>query len=307
MAANVETMMYVREKPWHGLGTEVAEAPSSAEALKLAGLDWSVRQEKIYAANGNEIPGYKANVRDKDDSVLGVVGDRYRIVQNTDAFQFTDTLISGEVKYETAGSLREGRQIWLLAKMPEQQLAGDAVEPYLCFTNAHDGSGGVKVCMTPVRVVCNNTLNLALHSAKRIWSMRHTEAIHERLNEARDCLFLAGKYMDALSEYAEEAAKTRITDEEIREYLNDLFPVTAETTEREQANIEKCKTEYMICYFAPDIERFRGTAWGAINAAADLVGHNLPHRNTRNYAQNNWSRIMAGHALVDKMTRLCMK
>ena len=307
MSANVETMMYVREKPWHGLGTEVAEAPTSADALRLAGLDWNVRQEVVFDERGAAIPGYKANVRESDGSVLGVVGDRYRIVQNEDAFRFTDNLIGGEVRYETAGSLRGGRQIWLLARMPERKVAGDEVEPFLCFTNAHDGSSGIKVCMTPVRVVCNNTLNVALNTAKRTWSMRHTESVHERLNEARDCLFRAREYMDALSEYADAAASKTLRDDEIREILDELFPATDTATDREKANVQKCKDEFMICYFAPDILKFRGTAWGAINAMSDLVSHSMPHRNTQNYAANNWGRIMDGHALMDKMVKLCMK
>ena len=111
MPAEVETMMYVREKPWHGLGTKVAEAPTSADALRFAGLDWRVDQEPVFNARGGIIPGYKANVRDRDGSVLGIVGSRYKVVQNEDAFKFTDGLIGGEVHYETAGSLRGGRQI----------------------------------------------------------------------------------------------------------------------------------------------------------------------------------------------------
>lgn len=216
MPANVETMMYVREKPWHGLGTLVAEAPTSADALRFAGLDWTVRQEPVFNARGGIVKGYKANVRDTDGSVLGIVGDRYKVVQNADAFNFTDDLIGGDVRYETAGSLRDGKQIWLLAKMPERKIAGDAVEPYLCFTNSHDGSGGLKVCMTPIRVVCNNTLNLALGSAKRVWSMRHTENIHERLEEARDCLFRADEYMANLAVYADRAANKRLYDADIK-------------------------------------------------------------------------------------------
>lgn len=306
MSANVETMMYVREKPWHGLGTEVAEAPASADALRFAGLDWTVRQEPVYNSRGGIIKGYKSNVRDSDGSVLGIVGDRYKVVQNIDAFNFTDDLIGGDVRYETAGSLREGKQIWLLAKMPERRIAGDSVEPFLCFTNSHDGGSGVKVCMTPIRVVCNNTLNLALSSAKRIWSLRHTENVHERLDEARDCLFRADQYMDGLEEYADFAAYRRLNDNEIRAILNELFPITEQTTEREKANINKCKDEFWVCYFAPDILKFRGTAWGAINAMSDMVTHSMPHRNTKNYAENNWGRIMDGHALIDRMAKLCM-
>ena len=289
-------------RPWYGS----PRSPTSADALRFAGLDWTVRQEPVYNSRGGVIKGYKSNVRDTDGNVLGIVGDRYKVVQNTDAFNFTDDLIGGDVRYETAGSLREGRQVWLLAKMPERKIAGDDVEPYLCFTNAHDGSSGVKVCMTPIRVVCNNTLNLALSSAKRIWSMRHTENIRERLNEARDCLFRADEYMKNLAAYADCAAKKRLQDTEIKAILEEPFPVTDKSSDREKANAEKCRDEFMICYFAPDIRQFRGTAWGAINAASDFVTHSMPHKNTKNYAANNWGRIMDGHAIMDKAVKLCM-
>ena len=118
MAANVETMFSVREKPWHGLGRIVAEAPTSKEALKLAGLDWKVVQEPIYTELHRVVEGYKANVRDSDRKVLGVVSDRYKVVQNADAFSFTDELLGKGVRYETAGSLQEGKKVWLLARLP---------------------------------------------------------------------------------------------------------------------------------------------------------------------------------------------
>ena len=152
MAALVESMVYTREKPWHGLGTKVEEAPTSADALRLAGLYWRVEQKNIQLCGDSKVPGYKANVRSTDGKVLGVVSDRYRIVQNADAFEFTDSIIGGDVRYETAGSLNGGKKIWLLAKLPETEIAGDKTEPYLCFSNTHDGSGAVRVCMTPIRV-----------------------------------------------------------------------------------------------------------------------------------------------------------
>lgn len=110
MAANVETMFYVREKPWHGLGTCVEEAPTSADALRLAGLDWEVKQRSIQVCGGAKIENFKANVRSSDGAVLGVVSDRYQIVQNAEAFSFTDELIGGDVRYETAGSLQNGKK-----------------------------------------------------------------------------------------------------------------------------------------------------------------------------------------------------
>lgn len=302
MAANVETMMYVREVPWHGLGTRVEEAPTSKDALKLAGLDWRVDQKSIQVCGGSKIENYKANVRSSDKKVLGVVTDRYRVVQNEDAFAFTDNLIGGDVRYECAGSLAGGKKIWLLAKMPEREIIGDKTEPYLCFSNTHDGSGAIRVCMTPIRVVCNNTLNIALSTAKRSWSVRHTGNIETKLHEAAVCLELADKYMEKLDEEAQRLANKTITDERIREILDELFPLDEDASDREKKNVKSLKDEFMICYFAPDIQRFRNTAWGMVNAMSDMVTHNAPKRRTANYRENNWGRIMDGHILMDKIT-----
>ena len=304
MAALVESMVYTREKPWHGLGTKVEEAPSSADALRLAGLDWRVEQKNIQLCGGSKVPGYKANVRSTDGKVLGVVSDRYHIVQNADAFEFTDSIIGGDVRYETAGSLNGGKKIWLLAKLPETEIAGDKTEPYLCFSNTHDGSGAVRVCMTPIRVVCNNTLNLALDSAKRAWSVRHTGSLQSKMHEARACLRMANRYMGALAEKADRMANTTITRDQLNMILDELFPVDEHTTEREKQNIKKLRDEYMVCYFAPDLVKFRDTAWGAYNAMSDMITHNAPLRKTENYRENNWGRLMDGHVMMDKMTAL---
>lgn len=197
MAANVESMFYVRETPWHGLGTKVQEAPDSKEALRLAGLDWKVLQEPIRTAQGEAVPGYKANVRDVDRKVLGVVTDRYKVIQNEEAFAFVDSLLGEGVRFETAGSLQEGKSVWLLAHLPHEYIiSGERISPYLVFSNTHDGSGAVKAAITPIRVVCNNTLNLALSTAKRSWSMIHTGdikdkiiSIDEMLNELQPNLY----------------------------------------------------------------------------------------------------------------------
>lgn len=305
MAANVETMFYVREKPWHGLGTMVQEALSSADALRLAGLDWQVTQKPIQVCGGNRIENYKANIRSTDGRVLGVVSDRYQIVQNEDAFSFTDELIGGDVRYETAGSLQEGKKIWMLAKMPATKIVGDDVEPYLCFSNTHDGSGAIRVCMTPIRVVCNNTLNLAFNGAKRQWSTRHVGDLKYKMQEARLCLELAEQYMDGLAQYADRLANTTVSDEQIDKLLSEMFPVDEEKDgERKKNSAKKAKEEFMICYFRPDIAQFLNTGWGLVNAMSDMVTHTAPRRQTANYQENNWGRIMDGHKMLDKMVDL---
>ena len=159
MSANVETMFSVRTAPWHGLGEVIADAPTSEEAIRLAGLDWNVYQRVLVTDSGLLIPGFKANIRDTDDKVLGVVTDRYKVVQNREAFQFTEELLGKGVRYETAGSLQDGKKTWILAKLPSEYIVNeDQILPYLVFFNSHDGSGSVRCAITPIRVVCQNTL-----------------------------------------------------------------------------------------------------------------------------------------------------
>ena len=312
MAHNLEQMFYVSNEqngrfvPWHGLGTPVEKALTSAEALEMAGLNWTVDPHPVFTDTGIQIPGYVANTRSSDNSVLGIVSDKYKIVQNAEAFQFTDNLIGDEVRYETAGSLRNGKSIWMLAKMPRERILGDDIQPYMCFTNTHDGTGAIKVCMTPIRVVCNNTLNLALEQAKRVWTCRHMGRIEDKLAEAEETLELSHKYMAELGTMAERLANMPLKDEEIYKIVAEMFPVNQdEQSHRQLANMEKARTEFMIAYYMPDIEQFRNTAWGLLNACSDFVGHSSPQRNTSTYQERNFERIIYGHPLMDALLSRC--
>ena len=306
MSANVETMFSVREKPWHGLGTIVMEAPTSADALGLAGLDWEVVQEPVYTGNQEPIKGYKANVRSSDRKVLGVVSDRYKVVQNTDAFSFTDELLGKGVRYETAGSLQEGKKVWLLARLPKEYvIAGERISPYLVFSNTHDGSGSVKVAVTPVRVVCNNTLNLALNTAKRSFSMIHAGNIHDKIQEAKDTLFMAERYMDSLSIEFEQLRRQKMTDAQVKEYIELLLPVEEEATPIQSRNTVKLRRDMERRYYdAPDLQKVGNNAYRFINAVSDFATHSSPLRKTANYNENLFARTIDGNPLIDKAYQL---
>jgi len=304
MSANVETMMYVREKPWHGLGTRVEEAPTSADAMRLAGLNWEVNPLPVFTAEGVEIPNYKANTRSSDGAVLGIVSNRYKIVQNGEAFDFTDALLGEGVRYETAGSLNGGKRVWLLGKLPERYIVGDKFEPYICFTNTHDGSGAVRVCMTPIRVVCNNTLNVALNSAKRNWSAVHKGNIGAKLEEARMTLQLADVYLKELEERADRLANAKMTYDETVKAIETILPILPNATDRQKETVNGARDSIMACVFAPDLEQFLYTKWGLINAVSDYVGHSAPIRRNDNYDENRWGKIIGGHPLLDKVVDL---
>lgn len=306
MSAEVESMFYVRETPWHGLGTRVTKELSSQEALIAAGLNWNVVQKKIYTEEGRPVSGFYANVRDSDGKVLGVVTNRYRIVQNREAFAFTDELLGKGVKYETAGSLREGRKIWILARLPKAyRLAEDKVMPYLVFSNSHDGSGAIKVAMTPIRVVCNNTLNLALQRADRIWSANHTGNMESKLEDARMTLFMAENYMYELTKEAGRLSRKMVSDAEAEEYIKFLLPIATDATETTERNVKKLREDLRKrYYFAPDLKEVGKNGYRFINAVSDFATHAKPLRETANYKENLFLKTMEGNPLIDKAYQL---
>jgi len=302
MPACVESMFYVRKPPWHGLGTCVEEALTSGDALRESGLDWSVFQRPILTDDQIRIPGYKANIRDTDNRILGVVSDRYKIVQNHEAFAFVDALLGEGVRFETAGSLHEGRKVWILAKLPNSySFDGEDIDPYLVFSNSHDGNSSIRVAMTPIRVVCQNTLNLALNSTKRMWSTVHVGNIQDKLAIAQNTLLLADKYMGKLGDEFSRLSQIQLPDTRVMEYIEMLLPMDEEPTEIHRRNIEGIRNDLKIRYFdAPDLEHVGRNAYRFMCAVSDYATHAEPLRKTANYRENVFSKTIDGNPLIDK-------
>lgn len=326
MSANVETMFYVGETPWHGLGKSVKECVKSDEAIKLAGLDWDVVPMPIFDQFGRELSGYKVNTRTSDNKILGVVTDRYKVVQNAEAFAFTDALLGEGVRYETAGSLASGKRVWMLARLENTTIAEENIDPYLVFTNCHDGTGAVRVAITPVRVVCQNTLNLALQNATRHWSCAHKGDIESKLEEARFTLESADRYMKALEEEFGELKLKKVTDKQVREMTDklleiefaNLFNKAVKNTNivdfkdrvRKQKFIEKLavkRNEIISIYNdKPDLRETERTAFRFVNAVSDYATHTSDHKETRNYKENLFMKVVDGHSMIDTAHRLAL-
>lgn len=302
MSAEVETMFYTRVAPWHGLGTCVENAPGSQEALKVAGLDWKVVQKPIFTEEGQLVGGFKANIRDRDNQILGVVTDRYKVVQNEEAFAFTDQLLGEGITYETAGSLQGGRRTWILAKLPQRYIiSGDEITPYLVFMNSHDGTGAIKAAMTPIRVVCQNTLNLALSNAKRSWSANHVGNINGKLDDARYTLLYADKYMAELGRSIDRLNQIRLSDQKVYEYINTLFPLADNATEQQKKNLLRMKEDVKARYFeAPDLKHIGKNGYRFVNAVSDFATHSKPLRERSTYRENLFSRTIEGNPMIDR-------
>lgn len=326
MAANVETMFYYGETPWHRLGVKIDKAPTSDDAIKIAKLDWDVIPLPIYDGNGREIKGYKVNQRSSDGRNLGIVTNHYKIVQNREAFAFTDALLGEGVTYETAGSLASGKRVWMLAKMESTVLAEEKIDPYLVFTNSHDGTGSVRVAITPVRVVCQNTLNLALSKASRHWSCAHKGNIQDKLEEARYTLSNADAYMEALEEEFGELKLKKVTEKQVKDMTEklleleyaDLFKKAVKTgnivdfkeavkQQKFEEKLNRKRTDILNIYFdKPDLKETEHTAFRFVNAVSDYATHTTDHRNTVNYQENLFMKTIDGHSLIDTSYQLAL-
>ena len=302
MPANVESMFYVRVAPWHNLGVCVEQALDSKEALEKSGLDWIVTQRAVMTDDRTPIPGCKANVRESDGRVLGVVTDRYKVVQNHEAFAFVDGLLGEGVRFETAGGLGGGRRVWMLAKLPgRHSMMDEDIDPYLVFSNSHDGNSGIRVAMTPIRVVCQNTLNLALGGAKRIWSTTHVGDPARRMDEARNTLLLARKYMDNLGEESGRLSGVTLSDAKVREYIETLLPMDDGSSEIHKRNILRIRGDLETRYLdAPDLRHVGKNAYRFICAVSDFATHAEPLRRTAGYRESMFARTMEGNPLIDK-------
>lgn len=304
----VETMFNSRRTAWDGLGNNVVGAVDSSNAMQMAGLDWTVSSREIFLGDGTLCNKWYMNVRDTDNMQLGIVGERYKIVQNSEAFAFTDELLGEGVKYETAGSINNGKIIWLLAKLPDKfNILGEPIDPYVVFTNTHDGSGAVKVAMTTVRVICKNTLNMALKTASRTWTARHTGSIENKLNDAMQTLELASEYMDAQKNLFEDLYKIKTPDSKIIQFVDALVPVTDKMTARQLDNVQKIRSDILYRYNdAPDLKVLDKTGARFIQAVADTTSHIIPFRQTANYAENHLKDTINGNSLLDKAVSIVL-
>ena len=302
MSANVETCFLFKQPAWHGLGTIVQEAPTSIDALRLASLDWDVIPEPVFLRDGSEVPETVVNIRSSDHTILGVVSDHYKIVQNREAFAFIDGLLDNDIEkitFESAGALNHGKRVWMLAHLPSKKILGDDIVPYLVFTNSHDGSQAITAALTPTRVVCQNTLTLALNNAKRSWSIRHMGDMEGKKKDAAITLGLATKYMEQMQITAEQYQQKKISKKMLEEIIDMVFPIDDEASDREKNNVSNLRNQFIDIYSgAKDLKKFSGDAWGVYNAFGDFASHIQPLRKTDTFQEKLFTSFIDGNKIL---------
>lgn len=325
----------VQEKAWHGLGQIVSNYPTSAEAIKHAGLDYEVAKTPLYTKGSGiiqladsmettdseiNVPYYFANIRTDNNAVLGVVGKDYQIVQNKEAFSFFDAIVGGGegILYETAGALGDGERIFITAKLPDYIRVGngdDVTEKYIFLTTSHDGSGSITAAFTPIRIVCQNTLNASLRNMSNVVRIRHTSGAKQRLENAHKVMGLANEFSTQLEGIFNQWTKVRVSDNEVKKLIQLALCPNKETLEHiKKGNEDEISTvfkntvedafSYAMMSDTQQMETTKGTLFGAYNA---VTGY---YQNVRSYKDDEaklQSIVMGGTAQMksQKAFELC--
>ncbi|MCA8939816.1 MAG: DUF932 domain-containing protein [Planctomycetes bacterium] len=297
-----ESGFFAREPAWHGLGTLIPRPVPSYEALELSGLDWDVELQSKFLEGeekmlyewdeeaedhvpvlvktlGQRVPKDFSVVRKTDGHILGrSVGAVYSTIQNTEGFKFLDSLVDDDlILYEAAGSLKGGSKVWMLARIegePYRVKGVDDVVPYLLATNSHDGQSSFRVFPTAVRVVCANTLSLALSQrGDRGISIRHSGDINRKIDEAKMVFGEAQKRFEQFCRQAELLAQRTLTGEELETFVNALYPSKEPVSRKVDANREQFYEEFAGGDGEHTITALEGTAWDAFNAVTRLTNH----------------------------------
>lgn len=289
MAHNLATtngktaMMYTGETPWHKLGTRLEEPPTAQEAMVASGLDYAVELCQLQTIHGTMVPQRKATVRADTGQVLGVVGNNYQPIQNSQAFCFLDALVAkGQVRYHTAGALGQGERIWLLAKLPKDirvNQTDDLINKFLLLSNTHDGTTALRVLFTPIRVVCQNTLNLAeRYGAGQGIAIQHKGDLDTKIREAQRVLGLTHQFYELAEARINHLASHKPTVHEVLSYFEQVYPDPVDTDNSRAFKVR----DHLLALFengmGQELPGIRGTTWAAYNAVTEWVDHHRPTR-----------------------------
>ena len=285
---NQTAMMYVGETPWHKLGTRLDNPATSDEAIRAAGLDWQVDKYPLQI----ETPfGYRT-IKDQyaimrtdlwenglSSPCFGIVSEAYRPLQNLEAFEFFDGIVGKKAAiYETAGALGNGERVWILAKLPETiQVVGDDVcDKYLLLSNSHDGKSSVQMKFTPIRVVCENTLTLALSQGPTI-RVSHTRNMRERMRQAEKLLGIIHNRFETIEQDFQQMSKVQMDDKKVKAYYKILFPDPKDPNDqagKERAKKDRNKAQWCFEYGRGNRENgVAGTLWAAYNGVTEMVDY----------------------------------
>lgn len=289
--------------PWQGIGVDTKGCMTLEQVLNTANLNFKVEPKPIYvfdnnAMQYNNVDKFTANVRSDNNTVLGVVGERYNILQNEEAFDFLDGMVAEGMKFTAANVTKDSKRTWILGEFADRNILGDEITPYVYFENSFDGSSSVRLAIVTLRKVCNNGLTMVLGNNDFTWSIRHTNNARNKLDIIHNNILRIDNYMD---EYEKEMDVLQQKTVDIREFLDYIIPMDNVQTERKEQNLLYLRDSIQSLYERKDdIQKFKGTQYGALLALTDFNTHGEPIRITKNYEERRFLDMTKGNKLVNK-------
>jgi len=275
-------MTIARTATWSKLGKSVEECKSMESVLKTSGLDYTVEMRRVYFDAENSgvatagIPNRFVTVRTSDNHPYDVVSDKFEIIQNREAFDFVNYM-GDELTFEKAGETMGG-MVYIIGKLPEVSILGDAFTPYVLFRNGFNGKTKITAAISPLRIVCQNQFNFAFKNAQNAITIRHVRNAEAKLEEARETLRMTADYMEQLTLMAERFAAMKISGPQMERVVKYLFPIPEDTAINpfKRKNLEDQRAAFIAAHEQEDNRNFRGTAWGLVNAYTDFITHKEP-------------------------------
>lgn len=312
MTANVERMMFVGQTPWHGVGTKIESPVSSAEAIKLAGLDWDVDVAPIITNDQvrTNVDEYRVTRRRTDEAILGVVKRGWKPIQNREAFRIFDAVLGEQQAfYNDAGSLQGGSKVFITAKLPEPILVGPAKDPvdrYLLLSNAHDGTRPLQMLFTPVRVVCCNTLNLALSKAgddEKTKLAPRAAISHQVMARTRELqkahaikvMGQAYRWYQTFGDWTSFIASKQVNVAQVKNVVAEVFPPNKKKEVTPAIIGHRVEVERLFAEGrGNDTPGVAGTAWALLNAFTEYADHSWACRGKGDATDRSYSILMGG-------------
>lgn len=271
-----------RTTTWHSIGKSVEECKNMGQVLEASGLDYEVIKEPVFTWPGEaqgESPITVSNrfvtMRESDQHVYDVVSDKFEVIQNRDAFDFVNYM-GEELTFEKAGETESG-MVYVIGKLPEVSILGDAFTPYVLFRNGFNGKHKITAAISPLRMVCQNQFNFAFKNAANAVTIRHVSNAEAKLMEAKETLKMVADHMEQLNIMAERFATMKVTNDRIERVVQYLFPINTEDVNPfKLKNLENKRAAFLRAHEQEDNQNFRGTAWGLVNAYTDFITHKEP-------------------------------
>lgn len=290
----------MRTATWERIGTDVAKCNNMEQVLKASGLDYTVEKEPVFLDinKGIVVPNRFATVN-SNGKIYDVVSDKFEIVQNIDAFDFVNYM-GADLTFEKAGETAGG-MVYIIGKLPEVDILGDAFTPHVIFRNGFSGKYKITAAICPLRIVCQNQFNVAFKETNNTVTIRHVANANAKLEEAREVLKKSADFMEVLRRRAEILAGAKFSPRVLDNVLNRLFPIDGleEMNAFKRNRLVTAREAFQAAYNHDDNQNFKGTAWGIVNAYTDFITHQAPSGQVHTRDEGKFVKVTFGTPSVN--------